>query len=566
MNDSTGQSSWTYDNADNVTQLVTPQGTMQYAYDAWNRRSSLTEGSAVTNYGYTSGKLTSITKSADSVATNLSYDSYGRLITKNDGATKTTYGYDSNDRLNSIVHANASTNAVLHQETYNYDLVNNLTSKVVNSVATSYTYDDIDQLLTESGGGLSNVYTYDHNGNRKTKAWGGVNLDTYTYDDADKLTDRVGNSGTFHYTYDNCGRMTSANTPSLTKTYTWDYEDRMTSVGGSAVIPSTYSYNGVGSRVAKSNSLGSRTYKRDGVGVTAPVLSDGVASMVPGISEKTSSGTSFIHSDHLGTMKAMSSSATVTDTATYDAFGKVLSRTGSSLTQKGFAGGFGYQEDGESGLKLLGHRYYDPETGRFISRDPAFAGTNWFAYCRNNPLKAVDPTGYEEDTPFLESLGMLRLVMAMPEPMRSNCLRWIFGMTLTTAAATLQKATEFIEGGGEALSDEIETMIASASDIPRFTTINPNYLDINKYFQWTGKTFEWRAEPNSVGVMVTNGRINCVAVYDPMGRMIDRLDLFSRSGSSAMWGFPHYHWANWLDPKNPCWFPVHAPGIPPNWQ
>ena len=27
----------------------------------------------------------------------------------------------------------------------------------------------------------------------------------------------------------------------------------------------------------------------------------------------------------------------------------------------GFAGGYGYQEDADSGLKLLGHRYYDSQ-------------------------------------------------------------------------------------------------------------------------------------------------------------------------------------------------------------
>ncbi len=103
--------------------------------------------------------------------------------------------------------------------------------------------------------------------------------------------------------------------------------------------------------------------------------------------------TSFTHTDRLGSMKGLSASGAVTDTANYDAFGMVVSRTGTSSTQKGFASGFGYQEDGESGYKLLGHRYYDPETGRFLSRDPAFSGRNWFAYCGNNPLKYADPEG-----------------------------------------------------------------------------------------------------------------------------------------------------------------------------
>ena len=59
----------------------------------------------------------------------------------------------------------------------------------------------------------------------------------------------------------------------------------------------------------------------------------------------------------------------------------------------GFAGSSGYQEDSDSNLKLLGHRYYDPSTGRFLARDPAYDGRNWYGYCANNPAKSVDPSG-----------------------------------------------------------------------------------------------------------------------------------------------------------------------------
>jgi RHS repeat-associated protein len=69
--------------------------------------------------------------------------------------------------------------------------------------------------------------------------------------------------------------------------------------------------------------------------------------------------------------------------------------TGSNPTPFGFAGGEQYQTDTDSGLMLLGHRYYDNTTGRFISRDPAYAGDNWYAYCGNNPLGGTDASGLE---------------------------------------------------------------------------------------------------------------------------------------------------------------------------
>jgi hypothetical protein len=42
---------------------------------------------------------------------------------------------------------------------------------------------------------------------------------------------------------------------------------------------------------------------------------------------------------------------------------------------------------------LLGHRYYDASTGRFLTRDPIKDGRNWYVYCENKPTCWVDPTG-----------------------------------------------------------------------------------------------------------------------------------------------------------------------------
>ena len=80
----------------------------------------------------------------------------------------------------------------------------------------------------------------------------------------------------------------------------------------------------------------------------------------------------------------------------YDAFGNVHSPSGTFVGPFGFAGNWGYQSDADSGLQLLGHRYYDPSTGRFLTRDPIKDGRNWYAYVENNPLRGVDPEGLQE--------------------------------------------------------------------------------------------------------------------------------------------------------------------------
>ena len=61
-----------------------------------------------------------------------------------------------------------------------------------------------------------------------------------------------------------------------------------------------------------------------------------------------------------------------------------------------------YFYDTDTGLYYLKTRYYDPEVGRFINMDAVdyadpeiLGGLNLYAYCNNNPVMYVDPTGHE---------------------------------------------------------------------------------------------------------------------------------------------------------------------------
>jgi len=173
-----------------------------------------------------------------------------------------------------------------------------------------------------------------------------------------------------------------------------DYESRVIGITYPLLATNSFTYNGLDTRTSKTDSGGTKGFLRDGASVTDPVLSDGAATYTPGISESRSGVSTFYGQDQLGSVTLQTnSSSSITYKASYDAFGAIKSSTGSTSSPFGFAGGPGYQQDSDSGLMLLGHRYYDSSTGRFLTRDPVKDGSNWYDYVGNNPVRAVDPCG-----------------------------------------------------------------------------------------------------------------------------------------------------------------------------
>ncbi|MEW5884623.1 MAG: RHS repeat-associated core domain-containing protein [Armatimonadota bacterium] len=402
MVDSTGTTTWGYNNADQVTSLAQPAGTITYDYDDNARLWKMHQpGSLTTTYTYDfAWRLKTITNGFGE-QTSFDYDDASRVIKKTfANGTYETYSYDPRSRVEWIKLFNSS-NALLSSHHYTYDPASNVETRTDNGTTTTFGYDDIGQLISESRAGYSATYSYDKNGNRLTRTLdtgSGPTTEVYAYDDADKLLNvKVNGNVVKSFSYDLAGRTTGITDAGGTTSLAYDYEDRVTSISRPGMTTNTFAYNGFGARVSKSDSGGSTTYLRSGTSVVAPVVSvSGAesATFTPGISERRGTESRFYHGDIKNFVEQTDSSGTIVSSQQYDAFGNLVSSGGGTWNGPfAYGGRFGYQSDGDYDLKLLGHRYYDSATGRFLSRDPIKDGRNWYAYVANNPVRFADPSG-----------------------------------------------------------------------------------------------------------------------------------------------------------------------------
>ncbi len=108
----------------------------------------------------------------------------------------------------------------------------------------------------------------------------------------------------------------------------------------------------------------------------------------------------FYHSDHLGSPVVVTTeSADIIWSSDYDVFGEAVNEQGDGDLK------YNQKEKDDTGLLYYGARYYNADTGRFITADTVkgemtdLQSQNLYVYVRNNPMKYIDPTGNQaEDT------------------------------------------------------------------------------------------------------------------------------------------------------------------------
>ena len=101
--------------------------------------------------------------------------------------------------------------------------------------------------------------------------------------------------------------------------------------------------------------------------------------------------TYFVQDANGSTRALLTNTGTIGATYKYFVFGGVAATTGTLRTPLTFAQGY---TDPATGFLYLVNRYYDPNTGQFLTVDPALGTTNQpYTYADNNPVTNVDPLG-----------------------------------------------------------------------------------------------------------------------------------------------------------------------------
>jgi RHS repeat-associated protein len=390
---------------------------LSYTYDPAGRRTGLrvNRDAAVLydlHYDYdTAGRLSALTDQTGSpVATiGFSYDAASRLIQITDpSGARADYVYDAAGRLAAVSHRdNRGANVATYDHTYDANGNPTAISETtpIGSFVTDYTYDALDRLTTESYPRYTIEYTYDPVGNliQRIDPLGTVD---YAYDAADQLQSQGGES----FDYDQNGNLITWQNARGTYAFAYNDENLLTSLTLPDDTVLSFAYDAFNRRLTAQGPTGSRGFLHDGLNILLIGNSD-----LSGAVERYLYGNGLLvanHTDHLGftayhsdavenVRYLMDGSGRAFEAYRYDAFGHPARQAGIASNPFRFVGQRSVYQHGVLGWPalMMGYRYYDPGSGRFLTRDP-WPGTlfnpislNSYNYAFSNPTRYNDPSG-----------------------------------------------------------------------------------------------------------------------------------------------------------------------------
>ena len=312
--------------------------------------------------------------------------------------------YDILDRVTNVTYT-ARDGTPLYRLSYAYDPDGLVTQRVVASasgaVTNSYAYDGLMRLVAESDSpGNSASYVYDPCGNRLSVATpSGTVSSTYTHNRRDADTHDAG------------GRVTrTVNGRGQVLDLTWNLQGELVSVSTNGVFAEGYAYDALGRRVSTTDASGTVYHAYDGIHCVADLSADGALLrsytwgsgmdnlLAVTLYSATETNTLYAVTDPLGTVHALvASNGTSQLWFTYDSWGNITVASqplSFSASQLRFTWQ-GREYSRATGLYSFRARWYDPASGRWLSKDPIGleGGLNLYEAFGNNPVCFVDPNG-----------------------------------------------------------------------------------------------------------------------------------------------------------------------------
>src|SRR5919201_932354 len=359
-----------YDAAGHVVGITGPQGTIKRAYDADGRLSSITDGGGTSTFAYDSGsRLVSLVR-PNGANDSYTYDSAGRLTAR----VTTAFGIP----VDSVA--------------YTYTASGSIASRTQNLDTATYSYDSVGRLIgvQHSDPSLApESFSYDARNNRTS--WSAA-PGSYSYGADNQLLSAPQGS----FAYDAAGQRTSMTAAAGTTTFVWDANHHLSSVTAPSGRSVNFAYDALGRRVSARDGTTTQAFVYSGNQVLAQYANGTLQSAFTPIAgtgapldvTQGSNRYYYLQDQQASVTGLADGSGAVAQSYTYSAFG-MGAGSGSVAQPFTFTS---LQYDSTAGAYYANARYYDPQDGVFLSRDPVSA-LNPYAYVGGDPVNFSDPTG-----------------------------------------------------------------------------------------------------------------------------------------------------------------------------